>query len=343
MIDYQTNKQNKKNTLPTWASIILLLLFSIPTILALLIPVVGPRDESILENRTLQQFPTFTLLSFKDGSFQDDLEDALIDQLPLMEPIKETVLDGKNELLKLQQEILYAANPDLRSQYSLIADGYYHFAGDDHRIVEKPGDYTDYKDHLEELAANLSKLSGVKRYVYFVENSRSVSFENPDHENRIYNEVVAAIQPEASDLFKVPDYQTYCEYFYQTDHHWNYKGSYEAYKEIHRLLHGTDHGVIEPRETITTDVIFQGSYARQTHDLCANEAFTFQTFDLPNYSTQINGRRRAYGNETAYEKGKYSKEPLANHYANCFGGDFGEIIYDFGSTGRGRLLIIASS
>jgi hypothetical protein len=45
----------------------------------------------------------------------------------------------------------------------------------------------------------------------------------------------------------------------------------------------------------------------------------------------------------AYEKQKYSKEPLANHYANCFGGDFAQIVYDFGTSGRGKLLLVASS
>ena len=101
--------------------------------------------------------------------------------------------------------------------------------------------------------------------------------------------------------------------------------------------------MLTPRETIETDAVFQGSYARQTHTLCADETFSFQTFDLPKFSTEINGRRRAYGNVGMYEKKKYPTDALSNHYANCFGGDFGQIVYDFGTTGKGKLLLVASS
>ena len=34
---------------------------------------------------------------------------------------------------------------------------------------------------------------------------------------------------------------------------------------------------------------------------------------------------------------------MTNHYGNCFGGDFGEIVYDFGTEGKGNLLMVASS
>ena len=39
----------------------------------------------------------------------------------------------------------------------------------------------------------------------------------------------------------------------------------------------------------------------------------------------------------------YSDEPLTNHYANCYGGEYGEIVYDTGSSGKGILLLVASS
>ena len=57
----------------------------------------------------------------------------------------------------------------------------------------------------------------------------------------------------------------------------------------------------------------------------------------------LNGKRGNYGRQKAYQSGRFSAEPLTNHYANCYGGDYGEIVYDFGTEGRGHLLLIASS
>ncbi len=320
-----------------------LFLLALPAALLLMIPFVGQREESVSENRALQQLPTFTVSSFLDGTFQDELEQGLIDQLPLMETIKGAVIDGKNSILQMQQSMLYAVAPALKSTYSLITDGYYHFAGDEHRIVEKPKDDSADVTHLQELADTFSGLPYAKTYVYFIENSRTVDFEHSADEDLYYNQILDMIKPDGAACFEVEDYETYRNLFYQTDHHWNYRGSYQGYQEIFRLLHGTEEGMITPEETVETDAVFQGSYARQTHELCADERFTFQTFDLPEYTTTINGRQRSYGNLKMYLSGKFSPEPLANHYANCFGGDFGEIVYDFGTSGKGNLLLVASS
>ena len=333
--------QHEKNRV--FAQSFFLLLLALPAALLLTIPFVGQREESVLENRALQMLPAFTAASFLDGTFQDELEQGLIDQLPLMETVKGSVVDGKNSILQVQQSLLYAIAPDLKSTYSLIMDGYYHFSGDEHRIVEKPKDYLSDLTHLQELADTFKGLSHGNTYVYFIENSRTVDFEQSADEDIYYNQILDMIKPDGAACFEVEDYEAYSDLFYQTDHHWNYKGSYQGYQEIYRLLHGTEEGVIPPAETIETGAVFQGSYARQTHVLCADELFTFQTFDLPKYTTEINGRRRSYGNLKMYLSGKYSPEPLANHYANCFGGDFGEIVYDFGTTGKGNLLLVASS
>lgn len=332
-----------KQHLHRFGHVFLLVAFALPVVLVLLISVTGQREESVLENRSLTKLPAFTLSSYADGSFQDDLEKGLIDQLPLMEPVKEAILDGKNDLMKLQQRLLYAVAPGVRQTYEMIADGYYHFAGDDKRIVEKPVDYSARQRYLDALEANFGAISDIPMYVYFIENSRTVDFENPDAEDEVYAQVIAALKPAAADVFHVTDYQNYSENFYQTDHHWNYKGSYKGYQAIYRMLHGSETGMLAPVDTIETDAVFQGSYARQTHVMCADEKFAFQTFDVPKYTTEINGRRRNYGNLSAYEKGKYQTEALANHYANCFGGDFGQIVYDFGTEGKGNLLIVASS
>ena len=65
--------------------------------------------------------------------------------------------------------------------------------------------------------------------------------------------------------------------------------------------------------------------------------------DVVEYLNTLNGKRGTYGRLKAYLSGRFSSDPLTNHYAACYGGDYGEIIYDFGTEGKGNLLLIASS
>ena len=331
-----------RNLRPVLWQTFFLILFLLPMLLTFLIFFTGQRDVSVKENRVLTTFPAFSVQSFTEGGVQDGLENALIDQWPLAETLKGIVMDAKNELMQHQQSILYMLKPGLKTAYSLIAEGYYHYQEDEHRIVEKPRDLSAEQAHLAELAANINA-ADADIYVYFIENSRVVDFDHPDTDHSVYRQILEAIDPIGSDLFAVPDYAVYCENFYQTDHHWNIDGAYAGYQAIYRLLHGNEEGMIGPGEYIRTDAVFQGSYARQIHNLCADETFCLRVFDLSSYSTQIDGRRRSYGNVKMYQSGRYSKDELANHYANCFGGDHGEIVYDFGTEGKGKLLVVASS
>lgn len=101
--------------------------------------------------------------------------------------------------------------------------------------------------------------------------------------------------------------------------------------------------LIPPGERMEIDAVFNGSYARMSKSLRADEKFVVRSFDVPKHAVTVNGKRGSYGRVSAYMKGRYAAEPLTNHYANCYGGDYGEIVYDFGSGGKGRLLLVASS
>ncbi len=332
-----------------WA---LIALFAVPVLLAAGIALRGERTESVSENRTLTRFPAFTLPGFGDGSYQESLEAALGDQLLLSGSVKAGVQDARNTVAGLQRDLLYAVRPSLKGNYVPIKDGYCHYADETNRIVEVPQDYVDRQAHLEQLAASFRGLGDVRLCLYFIENSRVVNFDRPGAEDGPLARVIEAFQPDAWDVFRVPDWETYKAYFYQTDHHWNQQGADLGYQAVCRLLHPEDceAQLLAPAEVITPadgdghPVIFQGSYARETHLLCADEPFTVWRYDLPKYQTVIQGKRKAYGNRSLYERGKkIPADELRNHYAYCFGGDYALIEYDFGEQGRGNLLLVASS
>ena len=337
--------QDKPKKAGKWKYWILIALFVVPVLLVLAGLIRGQLQVSETENRTLTQYPELSGHSFLNGTFQNTLEDALGDQMLFSEEIKENVQDGHLAIQNLQKQMLYAVHPELKDGYTQIVDGYYHYNAEENRIVEKAQDYSDRQEHLEKLAQQFREIPETRLYLYFIENSRVVDFDHPEKPDEVYTRVIKAFQPDTADVFRISGYDEYKKYFYQTDHHWNYLGSYIGYQAIFRMLHPGDEETaqIQPTETIELPVVFQGSYARQTHQLCADENFTFQKFDMPEYRTVIQGKQGTYGHLSLYMKGKYPTDSLRNHYAYCFGGDFGQIEYDFGDQGRGNLPLVASS
>ena len=109
--------------------------------------------------------------------------------------------------------------------------------------------------------------------------------------------------------YEIPDFAAFSEYFYRTDHHWNYLGSYRAYREAAGT--GLD--------------IF-------------SEPFTVYRFAYPEMTVTRNG-------EPAGDYGRQDAVPgeLTLSYGAFYGGDDGEIIFDTGRTDRGNLLVIGES
>ncbi len=297
---------------------------------------------SELENRSLTELPRFSFDSFVSGEFQDRLEKSLGDHMPFSEKIRGTVRGAGAELLRLQQTAFYRIHPELRDNYTQLMGPYYSYAGDEHRIVERPDWSGELPEGLRRFAEDVEGLKNVRRFLYWIDNSRSISFDNPTAPSMERERVLSLFPDAARAAFSFGDYGEFCELFYQTDHHWNHRGSYRGYTEILSLLRPGEEPV-PAGEEITFPLVFNGSYARQTNLLCADEPFSIYCFELPKTAVTMNGKRGTYGRVAAYLKGRYSDEPLTNHYSACYGGEYGEIVYDTGSTGKGNLLLIASS
>lgn len=319
-----------------------LILSAASLLLFWLVPFLGQKDVSETENRTLARLPALSAGSFLSGAFQDDLEKAAGDQLLFSEEVRSFVKGAQASVLTGGQNLLCRLNPSLRSGYTQITEGYFAYQGDEHRIVEKLQDYEAGASEAAAFAASFNSLEGVKRYLYFINNSRVTDFDRPEDSNRIYDWIRSFFSLDGAACFASDGYEDYCRWFYQTDHHWNDQGFYRGYTEILNLLK-PDETPVGPGDRLETDAVFNGSYARITKSLRADEHFVVRSFDLPKYTVTLNGKRGTYGKLKAYLSGRFPSEPLTNHYANCYGGDYGEIVYDFGREGRGRLLLIASS
>lgn len=202
-----------------------------------------PKKINYYENRYANRAALPTPGTYADGTFQDQLEAALGDQTPFAERFKARYNDLSSKLTKA------LLKPVLES-------GRYYRIGD----VQLFSDYLTYhtrdlqvlRPTLEERAANYNAIFAahpdIEFFVCYIEKDTDINFETGE---RVYADDLLFSMlnlPEDRMLeYEIPDFAAFSEYFYRTDHHWNYLGSYRAYRELLPLLGCTDTRWNRPR------------------------------------------------------------------------------------------------
>lgn len=315
--------------------ILYILLFVLPLFLFYLIPIRGQKEKSLVEARTLTKFPLFSVKAFTKGEYQDTLESAVSDQLIFASIIKNynKKLDNFVSKKLSNQLIKYV---DKCNVYIEVSENYYRY-GCTNYLIEKPPikyDFEETKSFFNDIKA--------KKYIYFIENSRSIKFnltENIDY----YELIRQNYDAEKYDKLEINSYDDYMNYFYQTDHHWNYKGSYKGYVDIIKML-SPDEKPLVPIKTTTYDVIFYGSADRVGQTSYSTEKFTVYNFDKLNYESYVDGKKRNYnGGKNNYLNNKIIKEKYLNHYGEYYGYDYGEVIFDYNQPQKENLLVFCTS
>ena len=185
----------------------------------------------------------------------------------------------------------------------------------------------------------------VPSYLYLVESSRTHPMTDQfSEDSKAYEYLKKNLHVTGTDHLKYSTFSQFCEYFYTTDHHWNYKGSYQGYKDIVHMLLGSEEPVLEPVETVEFPIIFNGAYSRQLNELKSTEEFAIYRFEnMPKYTAYVNGKKRSYDRIQSYLDGKYSTEPLANHYQLCYGGNYAQIVFEMNQPDKPNLLMFCNS
>lgn len=188
-----------------------------------------PKEINYYENRYANRAALPMPGSYADGTFQDQLEAALGDQTPFAERFKARYNDLSSKLTKALLK-------------PVLENGRYYRVGD----VQLFSDYLTYQTRdleklrptLEERAANYNAIFAAhpdtEFYVCYIEKDTDINFETGE---RVYADDLLFSMldlPEDRMLeYEIPDFAAFSEYFYRTDHHWNYLGSYRfAYPEM---------------------------------------------------------------------------------------------------------------
>lgn len=318
------------------------------------------QEISVEENRSLQKVPVFSFQKFAKGKFQNELENAISDQLLGAMKIKYGVKWIDNFLttnfsninpkskkhfddkeLKIQEQeneksytyIEVVANKVISNNiYKLDDSGY---------LVNKPIPLENYcfEIYNTKMFAQIT----YPKYLFFVMSSRSVHF-NEINDNKILEYIKAKMPMTDYEILSYKSFEEYKKYFYQTDHHWNYRGSYLGYTKIMKMLEGDDVKFLVPKATHTYDTVFHGSLDRDNLLEFANEKFTVYIFDIPKYVTYVNDVKKEYGYRSKYVSDtKFPHRKYENHYGLYYGDDQAKVVYDFNQPEKENILILGNS
>lgn len=307
----------------------------------------SPKDKNEYENRKADKFPILSWNSVTDGSFQNSVEKAFNDQIPFAEDMKKNYnlisSSFKDSFLKKQLE----ENPFRYFAYNNLR-----LFGSDHIVfwtlsLDTISDTTEnltVRELLDKKAKNLNKAVKKNRdadfYLYFIEKDTDIDFET--------GEKLGAYEYLKDNLskaykcakYEIPDYETFRENFYLTDHHWNHIGAYKGYLELHELL-GIDEPVIVPGEEKEI-MEFSGSKVKFAGVEGKKEMMYAYEYDLPEMDFVINGvPKENYGTEHIWFSD--AEKPQMVSYSEFYGGDEGEIIISTDAWYKDRLLILGES
>ena len=197
-------------------------------------------------------------------------------------------------------------------------------------------------------AKSFNKVTGAFKnldtYVYLVESSRSMDMDHMEADSELWKVIQENYPNSTIGHLKISSVEDYCRYFYKTDHHWNYRGSYQGYTEIIRMMLGEDEPLLEPLETVEFNVMFNGSFNKQMKKKNSDEPFTVYRFDFPDMTVKINGKtKKSYGRWSTYFDGKMNKQPFTNHYEGFYGGDEGLVEFCTGDESKENVIVFGNS
>ena len=289
-----------------------------------------PDEINSYENRYANKVPPLTAGSYIDGSFQDGMENALSDQIQFAKLAKRSY-----NLANALVEAPIIRTLEDHVQHYVYSNGAKFYKG---KLLFNQYDLSAVKDNMVAKAENINSAAAahpdVEFYAYYIEKDTDIDFLSGSKINASdYMLSMLNLPEENKGCFRINNFEEFDEYFYDTDHHWNYKGSYRGYKQILSML--SDDQPLEPSGVFNSGMRFVGSKALSFAGVFTDEMSIYR-FAYPDMSITINGEpAEDYGNQRLLVEGTLYDAT----YGAVYGGDIGEIVFDTGRDGRNILVI----
>ncbi|MGM9579152.1 MAG: DHHW family protein [Evtepia sp.] len=303
-----------------------------------------PEEINTYENRYASQMPAFSAESYLDGSFQDGVDAALMDQLPLAETMKSRY---NRVTAGFQKKTLDWAG----SLAGISGDRYVEFNGlrlfGDDYVTYWPRSVGSVQAELDAKCQSLNETFArhpdLEFYVYYIEKDTDLDFETGEKTGLSQYLLEHLDLPQARmGVYAIDSFQDFSANFYKTDAHWNHQGSYRGYCQLAQLLGIREELLAPAGEAVKLSSTFSGKKASTVAgEGVLIEDFYGYPYAFPPMTVTINGApAEDYGSQAAYLAGE-AAEPVS--YGGYYGGDNGETVFSTGTQGRGNLLVVGES
>lgn len=318
-------------------NIVFLLCIFMYILLSLLKSFVKPNEIIEMENRYANKYDSISLKKYVNGTLQDNIENTLSDQVILSSRLKK----GNNYIkgLSLKKYVdLYFKRHDL----DYLNAGDVNFYGPEnlvyyYRDLNNISQYLDKK--IENYNSFASKNKDVNVYLYYIEKDTDINFKTGKKVD-IFEYIQKRLNNIKASKFEIDNFEDFKEYFYKTDHHWNYKGSYKAYNEVLDLMNISN--PVKFVDEICLNKSFSGSKASASvFNKIMKDDFCAYKFNFSNLDITVNGEKKDYGAQTEFFN---NTTDLKITYGNFYGWDDGEVIFkNNNSDSKNNLLVIGES
>ncbi len=314
--------------------IFFLLIFLLIIIVCFIKPIIRPVSINYAENRTANQIPSFTFSTFLDKTFQDQYEAAMADQIPYSAKLKKA-----EKLAEVITKLAFFQLSDDQFTHKMTADLYYI----DNYLVYTTRDFSMIKEDLDHRIQNLNsiitQLNNVSVYAYYIEKDTDIKFDTNEKLNAYEYLVQELDQRYQTRKYAINDFNEFKEYFYKTDHHWNDKGSYRAYRDIVEWMK-LGEAIPQPEEKCLNTTISGSKAASTGGSSILKEQLCVYPFTLKDHDIYINGEAKdRYGNHEDY----MNNEKATGSYGDYYGFDDGLIEFDYHQDDKENLLMIGES
>ncbi len=332
--------------------------------------------RSLIEGRSLIDFPTLQLIEFKLGvkrilqgksveaneiffgqfferTFQTSIEKATSDQFPMRMDAIHFSKGVDRKIISLAYAFLsdQAVPADMKSGLYVLRD--------QPILIEVVSKYSSSSqstidNRITNYESLIEKYPYINFYLFYLERLSNSPYHplipyfwNADNRQAFnyFNENRS--EKLIFDDMLLSNIEDHKQFFYHTDHHWNIQGALRAYDVIYFMLKN-NYSDISPliqhdRYTTFPEMIFLGSSARESFFPIEPEVFQVANIQLPSYTIYENGEEIDYGRSEDYLSGKYSKEPYVSHYSQFYGFDKPFLEYHFVNNSQRNLIIFSSS
>lgn len=297
--------------------------------------IVFPNEINDYENRSANKFAKLSINNIINKNFQNSTDSTLSDQIPLAIFIKK----GYNFLNNyVSKEITVALTRNkCQNKYIKYSNSVTAFGCNDN-LVFLPETYDKSQEKFDNRINDINltiKNSEIPIYIYYIEKDTDINF-NTNQKSYIYEKIKEKVNSDNITKFEINYFNDFKNYFYKTDHHWNYNGSYKAYTELVDFLNLGN--AIKPISVSCDDNPFTGSKANISGaSMIYSEIFCVNNYEIPKRKVYINNQlSNNYGNDNLKSIDKIT-------YAEYYGTDFGEVIFDYSNSQKQNILIIGES